>query len=740
MSSIWLPAPGDLAPPDSLTLPKARALAAAASDSGLPYVSLVECRRVGNTGDEGVVIEVEVELGQRRVHDVHRNERLAVLFDQADSDYPEVLALREDFPAVPHLNLRPQAKPRSLCLYETPYDEVKLHWTASGFVETIRAWLARTAKGHLHAADQPLEPLLLGGNRTLILPLDVLKTDATFLGIRQIYGGEHGLVFTAEGRDPAGARNAAYPVALVVHGKPQTHGIIQQSPRSVHDLAAFLQTAHVDLLALLRDKLIDWYTKSPEILRSRLIIIAVLPKTRGAGGQDESFDLWAFDSQVLIQEIGRDLGIWAAEPSTGGVGLLMVPESGKDGQGTELGILNPIPALTPDFAATVNGTAPVHERLACIGVGALGSQVVANLIRSGWGRWTLIDHDQLLPHNLARHVLYGADVGSPKASALGLRLNSLFAGETCVTGIDANILEPGASKHALDEALVGASVILDMSASLAVARHISRDLTATARRVSLFLNPTGSSLIMLAEDAKRTVALDVLEMQYYRFLAQTPGWENHMRQPEEPVRYARSCRDVSSRMSQDVVALYAAVGSRNLKRVIQSESSEITIWQADPEFMSMRAYTVPTAVPAACKTGSWTVVTDEVFLDRVRARREERLPNETGGVLVGTVEMSRQIIYVVDMVPSPPDSKEWPTVYIRGCDGLAQAVEQIQQRTGSMLQYVGEWHSHPRGHSCLPSSDDTRAFAWLSQIMAPTGVPALMLIVGEETAFYVEKM
>lgn len=98
-------------------------------------------------------------------------------------------------------------------------------------------------------------------------------------------------------------------------------------------------------------------------------------------------------------------------------------------------------------------------------------------------------------------------------------------------------------------------------------------------------------------------------------------------------------------------------------------------------------------------------------------------------------------MYVVDVVPSPPDSKEWPTVYIRGAVVLRERVEEIQSRTSSMLQYVGEWHSHPDGYSCRPSSDDKKAFAWLTGLMKLDGFPAIMLIEGRnQRAWYLGEM
>jgi integrative and conjugative element protein (TIGR02256 family) len=119
-----------------------------------------------------------------------------------------------------------------------------------------------------------------------------------------------------------------------------------------------------------------------------------------------------------------------------------------------------------------------------------------------------------------------------------------------------------------------------------------------------------------------------------------------------------------------------------------------------------------------------------MLLSRLRALRATKLPNETGGVLIGSYDLQRRIVYVVDTIPSPPDSKEWPTLYIRGSEGLRQAVQEVDRRTAGSLQYVGEWHSHPDGYGCGASEDDRKVFGWMTAHLSADGLPGLMIIVG----------
>ena len=54
----------------------------------------------------------------------------------------------------------------------------------------------------------------------------------------------------------------------------------------------------------------------------------------------------------------------------------------------------------------------------------------------------------------------------------------------------------------------------------------------------------------------------------------------------------------------------------------------------------------------------WTLVLDQQMIRRLAKLREAKLPNETGGVLIGVYDLHRQIVYVVGTIPSPPDGAE----------------------------------------------------------------------------------
>ena len=398
-------------------------------------------------------------------------------------------------------------------------------------------------------------------------------------------------------------------------------------------------------------------------------------------------------------------------------------------------MLNVVHRLSRAAASALNGVdGDSVPQIIAVGVGALGSQVCLNLARAGWGQWTYVDEDYLLPHNLARHALPSFCVGMAKASMLTVIANGIVAEDPLAAPIVANVLHPGASADQLDEALGAADLILDMSASVATARALVHDFDSNARRISAFLSPSGTDLVVLAEDVARELRLDSLEMQYYRSLSEEPGLSGHLRRPNDEVRFGQSCRDVSFVMSQELVSLHASIAAGLTRQVAEQSSASISVFRAEPANLTVSRVDVPASAMTEQQLGGWRLVSDEGLLEGVAGLRRERLPNETGGVLLGTIDAQRRIVYVVEALPSPPDSEEWPTSYIRGTRGLAAKVAGIRAAADDAIDYVGEWHSHPDGAGVSLSPDDRKALSNLVDLRASDGLPGAFLIVGEDDA------
>jgi hypothetical protein len=735
MDAKLIKLPGEQIPRESLKIEKARELCAFLETGGYPYAKLGSSIRTAD-GREGVSLELGVEVGQEPVHDIRPAEPIAILFSATDDLYPDVLSLRGDFPQVPHLNLRETEFPRSLCLYEEPYSVVRLSWTPARFLERIRMWFRDTARGVLHREDQPLEPILQAEPRHLVIPSDLFLRGSEDAPEKLWFTLRHSSLaselIVAKRLDKATLqdrqRGLGY-LATTFQTEPQTHGVIRRLPRNLLDVHDLMAAAGLDMLATLRDRMLTW-SREEAPLNARLVLLAFFPKIRSAGKPPEVSDIWAFVTLSTIREIGAALGFWQALPN-GQVGALIGTDVDRQkASSVEVFVMNPFFAANRYQAALLNGYAPVAMKITAIGVGALGSQVVTKLVRGGFGTWTLIDNDHLLSHNIARHELTESMVGLPKAFGMQMLGNNILEEDAIPEAIVADILRPKENQQQIEAAIKASELVLDLSASVPVARHLSA-LAIGPRRASAFLNSDATDVVLLAEDRERKVPLDCLEMQYYRGIISNPELTGHLEKGDiNRVRYAQTCRDLTSTIPEELVGLHSAIVARAARTASENPSAAITVWRAS----TVLSVTSVTIVPSAIREfalGQWRLRTDDSLIDRLRSLRSDRLPNETGGVFVGSFDLERKIIYVVDTIPSPPDSTEWPVLYIRGCEGLPERIENIQEATLGMLQYVGEWHSHPDGCSTNPSNDDLKVFSWLTEHMTGDGLPAVMAIVGE---------
>jgi hypothetical protein len=386
-------------------------------------------------------------------------------------------------------------------------------------------------------------------------------------------------------------------------------------------------------------------------------------------------------------------------------------------------------AFDRELAAAVAGhAAPDRRRAVLVGAGALGSQIAIDLAREGAFLWTVVDSDYLLPHNLARHALLTDELGAPKALALARQMGSLL--DQSFTAVMGDITKPDAE---LVHELAQADVIIDASASVAVSRYLADLANSRGRRICVFFNPAGTAVVLLAEDSARSITLRDIEAQYHRLVQTDSALEDHLR-TGPGLRYSGSCRALTNRISATSAALLSALGARGLVEALKTDNAAVRVWKLNArsgvDVIERRG-----APTYRLTLGEWTITYDDDLLAELARLRDLRLPRETGGVLLGIADMSRKSIHVAHALPEPEDSRGSPEGFERGVVGLKAAVSHAVGTSLHQLSYVGEWHSHPRRSSPLPSTIDLAQIVWLANELEHEGLPGLMAIAADSSTF-----
>ena len=688
-------------------------------------------------GAELVIIDVETNRPQRPAVPISRRETVGIYF--RDGGQPTVLALRADFPDTLHQNWMPEGFPASLCVDDRPWQEAKANYTPAELIHRIIRWFERAGRGELHDPAQPADPVFCGNAIDIIFPRSIFEgTSAdSFEFVGFAHDPSNPVVIRVAKPEPQHARPPAF-VFVVYTLEPTQMSRIRRAPANLGSLARTLNERGLDLVSDLRSRITAWGRAPGDKtgrFDARLGILIRMPVVAPDGRSVGSIDEVAFVTPAAVGELGVALGALEHSPLSTGpkYSVLLQPEAGTP----SLLDLTPVQVARAHVefdrarAAQLAGR-PIGEvkSVVLVGAGSIGSLVAEPLVREGLGeQWTVIDGDLLLPHNQARHLLTTFNVGGPKAPQLAWRLKDLRS-DVEVAAIVADVTNAGDQRENVTRALEEADLIIDASASIPVARYLN-DRTGGARRASVFFNPAGTAVILLLEDSDRTVDLRSLEAAYYGEILRSQSLTGHLLESSGTIRYAGACRAVTNRIPASRAQMLAGIVSGGLADALGRREASASVWSTTDG--NVTHHRISCGGVRGLGVLDWTVTVPDNLVEAVRKMRREGLPAETGGVLLGVVDLLKRRIDLVDAWPAPPGSVGTVTGFTRGTRGLKSAVEGAIAKTLDQIRYVGEWHSHPRKANTWPSDVDLEQIANLTELLAVDECPALMLIVGDDT-------
>jgi hypothetical protein len=718
---------GKLIDEDDLPPGPARDLAQAIRTRNDSAFELTAIKHNDTTGQTVLLVRIEVQRPQKLAHPIRQNEPIAILTSPADTR-PGVFSARDDFPDTPHQNWVPKGCPSALCVDDRPWPEAKLSYTPHDFLWRIGLWLSKAARGELHDPAQPLDPIFLQGGDTLLLPSVVLADTPEPVELAGHYRQDNPGYIIAVPYAQAPAAASGF-VVVSYQLPPQAMPRMRYAPTTLDGLYEELAKSDIDLFGDLKKRLRGWAgfdSNNKRRLAERLIVVVQFPLT--SGGRTAN-DVRAFLTEQTAGDIGVALGVLLKNVDGKAYSPMLMHGESTAGS-IKLYHAQVHLLFNRDMAATISGHERADTRQAVlVGAGSLGSQLSVNLAREGMFRWTVVDGDTLLPHNFGRHALFQNQLAAPKAPALAQELGGLLGEHFDFHQCD--VLSPPAQMaEALAGSFANTDLIIDASASVAVSRHLSDLPNTAARRVSVFFNPSGTSAVLMAEDAKRSITLRDLEAQYHRLVLSEPTLQGHLQEIGEGVRYSGSCRALTNRIPSTRAALLSALVARGVMASTGQDDAEIRIWTCTDDG-GVSTITRRGQEVFQVQAGDWLIRYDQGLLDQLAARRNLQLPNETGGVLLGIADMSRKSIHIAHGLPEPVDSKGSVTAFERGIAGLAEAVDEAAKATMHQLRYVGEWHSHPKYSRATPSGKDILQLAWLGSELIKDGLPGLMLIAGD---------
>jgi integrative and conjugative element protein (TIGR02256 family) len=202
----------------------------------------------------------------------------------------------------------------------------------------------------------------------------------------------------------------------------------------------------------------------------------------------------------------------------------------------------------------------------------------------------------------------------------------------------------------------------------------------------------------------------------------------------EEIMIGLGCNSDTFKLADEVVSFHASMMSGFLRKKINQDDAKSSVFLCKYENeeqlrVSSEEFTVkPFNVVNVKNDRFWQVRVKSGIGEEIFSLLEQESPNETGGLLIGRLSHRNKTVHITRIIPAPPDSKKTPYLFTRGGKGLSKRLSTIRRKSGNLLDFVGEWHTHPRGGSRL-SDTDKQAITELRQSLDPVPFPTLVMIV-----------
>jgi integrative and conjugative element protein (TIGR02256 family) len=226
---------------------------------------------------------------------------------------------------------------------------------------------------------------------------------------------------------------------------------------------------------------------------------------------------------------------------------------------------------------------------------------------------------------------------------------------------------------------------------------------------------------MLSEDKNRSNRLITIWAHiYFKALTDKDIRKAIFSSNMHNVLIGQSCSSQTMVVDDARISLMAATMSIKIQRYLEMnlpENAEIIFSKYNDDDYSLQTtiYTVPKCIEIKSHINrDWKVLISEPVIKKMKTIMNSKIPNETGGVLIGSIFQFPKTIVVTEIIDAPLDSIESPNFFVLGIDGLKQKIYATEKQTNGKITYLGTWHSHPYGGKA--SSIDHKTFKHLQFI------------------------
>ena len=652
---------------------------------------------------------------------------------------PDIYFTHQRFIGTPHVQWG-----NYICLYqsvETEYDPADGMF---GFFDRVEQWMRAAGKGELDPDDAPLHPPVAytTSSTMFIVRADTpsrTDDDGIWIGradLHKVRGDRFDLIGWTRLADWDGAATDHPIAAAILFDKP----LATEFPTKVHDLFKLIESAGLSF----------------GLLYSLLKLFSLV----GSEAEPAYFILGApMRRKAADEPLRPHLTVWEIAPDTLKTLRAMVLSKGEDEVArhelatwmVEAGVrwcdvLEDRPEIVNRRDSGTLLAALSGKRVLLLGCGALGSAVAEMVLRSNAAKLHLVDHGIVKPGILVRQRYTDSDIGSAKANALQVHLQSIGL-ECVVTADESNLAHQALSRFDFKDW----DLVIDATASASVAHRIEEELRIQSLPIPL--------MSMSVSSAAENGSVSVKMLQY-------SGGPHHIARQAKLEAFANDAdhslvkafwperEEVKVFQPEPGCSAPTFIGSAadidhhaagllniGLSRIasLASDAASLDLvaasWlRADDSKRHRLSYSFKGYTRHSEQRHGFAVLRSAVAaldmaseLKRIARTRSDKV--ETGGLIFGEIDDAHQVIWIDSVSGPPPDSTASETRFLCGTAGMKELNAFKSAASGKSSRFIGIWHTHPisRGQ---PSQDDLRAMLELLHFQEFPPRQVVMLIVG----------
>jgi molybdopterin/thiamine biosynthesis adenylyltransferase len=416
---------------------------------------------------------------------------------------------------------------------------------------------------------------------------------------------------------------------------------------------------------------------------------------------------------------------------------LVIPENYPEGLNdeTEVYISSHAEPFSSELA-TIISNEKRNTKTLFIGAGSLGSKLIMHDARVGKVAIGAVDNDNFEQHNLGRHVLFSNKIGKNKAEAIIEEVKGFY--ELDISELESfNNLISSIPETTINQY----DLLVDTSASQLVLQNlIQKDLKSNTLYAKCELVDNGEIGLLYIEGNERNPRMDDL-VNYACYLATTntelENWRraDALREPDT-LNIGLGCNSITTVMPDDLISFHASTFSQILASNPREEFDENGLLYLSvsrkknhlPKISNEYLEVKPFEIYECRNNSGWTVRMLSGLSNRLLNLCSQYGRKETGGVLVGVANYKTKVVHVFDIIEQPIDSNGSPVAFTRGIVGLPKQIDGIKLKTGEVIGYIGEWHTHPMNLETL-SGTDLNTIELLKEINKKTPIPTCAIII-----------